>query len=173
MKQVIKRLLLLVLVSVITYGVYVVAASYIEKKEIEAAIQILPNGQFTSLNNEVVALHDYKGMPVVIVYFHPECEHCHYEAQALRLNKDALLNTQLVMITHDDSLARVNQFVNQHQLYDLEFIDILLDKNDAFYNTFGTTTVPSVFIYDSKRQLQKKYLGETKPEAIIAALSQN
>ncbi len=140
------------------------------KKEIETHIQILPNGQFTNLNNEDVCLHDYNGLPMVVIYFHPECEHCQYEAQALRLNKEAFVNTQIIMITNDDSLSRLNQFVKQYQLWDLEAIDILMDKNDAFYKFFGTSIFPSVFIYDRNRQLQNKYLGETKPEAILSSL---
>ncbi len=170
MKHQVKLILRLLLLTIIGYGVYKVVVSYSNKKEIEVNIQELPNGQFISLSNEVVNLHDYKGKPILIIYFHPECEHCQYEAQALRLNREALINTQLLMITNDNSFEQVNLFAENYKLWDLEAIDILIDKRDVFYKTFGTSMVPSVFIYDSKRQLQNKYLGETKPEAIMASL---
>jgi len=69
------------------------------------------------------------------------------------------------MITPDDSIPRIKDFCKKYYLWEVDNLEVLLDRGGIFKQTFGKAILPSVYIYQSGK-LKKKYLGETKPEAI-------
>ena len=168
MRKTLKFIIIALLLTAVVFLIYNVATGYKNKKEAEQRIQILPDVTFKSITGDLVNLHDFdETKPLVIVYFHPECEHCHYEAKEIGQNATAFKNCQLIMVTADDSTKRVEQFCNTHNLWEVDNIEILIDKENLFKKTFGKAIIPSVYIYDKNRKLKKQFLGETKPEAII------
>ena len=168
MRQTLKFIIIALLLAVVGFLIYNVATGYKSRKEVEQRIQTLPDIAFKSITGASVNLHSFdKTKPLVIIYFHPECEHCHYEAKEIGQNATAFKNCQLVMVTADDSTKRVEQFCNTHNLWEVDNIEILFDRENLFKKTFGKAIIPSVYIYSKTRELKKQFLGETKPEAII------
>ncbi|MBT3386121.1 MAG: redoxin domain-containing protein [Prolixibacteraceae bacterium] len=168
MRKILKLVIVVLLLLIVGYLIYNVTAGYKNSIIAEQKAQTLPNVQFISLEGASVNLQSYdKNIPLVIIYFHPGCEHCRYEANEVGQNAAAFKNCQLVMVTADDSLQRVKQFCNTYHLWEVDNIEVLLDKNNLFKKNFGKAIIPSVYIYNRERKLKKKFLGETKPEAII------
>lgn len=173
MRKYLKIGLLVILPIILGYSTYWIIRGYKEKKATEERIQTLPKVDFFSLTGNLVNLHAYdEPKSLVIIYFHPKCEHCQYEAKEIGQNALAFSNCQLVMITADDSLQRIEKFCAEYNLWEVDNIEILLDKENQFKNTFGKALIPSVYIYDKERKLKKLYLGETKPEAIITLIQE-
>lgn len=171
MKRITKYVLILLLAFAVGYLVSRVTADYNEKNEAEKRIRLLPNVAFISLNGNPVNLHEFdQTKPLVIVYFHPECEHCQYEAQEIGQNANAFKTCQMVMITYDDSIKRVENLCRRNNLWEVDNIEILFDTENQFKKVFGKAVIPSVYIYDVDRKLKKRFFGETKPEAIIREL---
>ena len=171
MKKRVQRLLVLFFFIVGGFLVFQVIQGFSEKKEAEAKIQSIPQAAFVSLTGENVSLRDFDPKkPLIIVYFHPECDYCKYEAQGIVQNSAAFNNCQLVMITADDSLKRIEQFCNEYNLWEIDNFEVLLDKEKRFKKIFGKAVIPSLYIYDENQKLAKRFLGETKSEAIIAAI---
>jgi len=53
----------------------------------DISTQTLPNAKFVSLLSDSVMLADFdNNKTLVLVYFHPECEHCRYEAEEIGIN---------------------------------------------------------------------------------------
>jgi hypothetical protein len=75
------------------------------------------------------------------------------------------------MITNDDSLKRVKNFCETYHLWEVDNIEVLVDKENRFKKVFRKAVVPSVYIYKN-RKLKKQFLGETKLEAIIEVLNE-
>jgi peroxiredoxin len=172
MKIILKSTLVAVILVVGGFLTYQIIKGFNEKKEAERRIQNLPQAEFVSLTGEEVNLHDFDpGKPMVIVYFHPECDHCHYEAKEIGQNAAAFNHCQVVLVTSDDSLKRVENFYNEYHLWELTNIEVLLDPYNRFKKVFGKAVVPSVYIYNSNRKLKRQFLGETKPEAIITEMN--
>jgi peroxiredoxin len=147
---------------------------YTEKQKIIRARETLPAAGFTSLRGDQVNLHDFGNLkPIIIIYFHPECEHCRYEAAEIGQHAGDFDKCQLVMVTPDDSLLRIEAFCEQTHLWEIGNIEILTDKRNSFHEVFGKTAIPSVFIYNTKRKLVRYFTGETKTEAIINAIIQS
>lgn len=168
MKRLPKIVLFLLFGFAIGYLGVNVLKKHSQKKEAERRMQALPEAEFSLLNQQKINLSKFSfGVALLIIYFHPDCEHCHYEAQEIGQNAAAFKDCQIVMITSDDSVRRVENFCGTHHLWELENFEILLDKDNTFKKTFGKAVIPSVYIYDKDRKLKKRFLGETKPEAII------
>ncbi len=168
MRKTLKFIIIIMLFAVVGFLIYNVATGYKNKKEAEQRIQTLPDIAFKSITGVSVNLHDFdETKPLIIVYFHPECEHCHYEAKEIGNNATAFKNCQLIMVTADDSTKRVEKFCNTHNLWEVDNIEVLFDRENLFKKTFGKAIIPSVYIYDKNQKLKKQFLGETKPEAII------
>lgn len=172
MRKIAKYFVIALAVFVFGFLVVRITDEYSEKKEVEKRIQTLPAAEFVSLSGERVDLHDFDPKKhMVIVYFHPECDHCHYEAQEIGQNVNAFNNCQLVMVTSDDSLKRIENFCSEYHLWDIDNFDVLIDKENQFKKVFGKAVIPSVYIYDENQKLTKRFFGETKPEAIIMEIS--
>lgn len=168
MNKYIRSVLLALFSIVLGWSSFTLYKGYKAKKEAETRIQTLPWAEFADFEGKPVNLHDFdNNLPLIIIYFHSECEHCVYEAQEIGQNAVAFNNCQVVMITADDSISRVESFCQRHYLWELENLEVLTDNNNRFKNTFDKAVVPSVFIYGKDRKLKKQFLGETKPEAII------
>lgn len=172
MRSIIKYLVILILGFVVGYLIVHIINRYGEKKEAESRIQTLPDVAFNSLTGIPVNLQSFdQSKPLALVYFHPECEHCQYEAQEIGQNAATFSNCQLVMITHDDSLQRVKSFCETNNLWEVDNIEVLIDTGNQFKTVFGKAVIPSVYIYGTDRKLKKQYLGETRIDLILAAIS--
>ena len=147
---------------------------YNSKKEAEIRIQTLPNVSFSNLGGKEINLRNFdKTKPMVLIYFHRNCEHCQYEAKEIGQNPEPFVNCQLIMVSANDSIDKLENFCNKYNLWEVDNIEILIDKENRFKETFGKAVIPSVYIYDKNQKLKKRYLGETKPEAILSEIALN
>lgn len=138
-------------------------------KQIEISIQVLPDFSFYDLNEEYIWFENISELDLVIIYFHPECEHCQYEATELFKHRDKFKDAQIIMVS-PATLKEVQEFNISYQLDRTDKIRVFWDKDYMFEDYFGSATFPTVFIYHQNK-LQKKYKGEVKIEAILKYLN--
>jgi peroxiredoxin len=174
MKRLLKPVVLVLFFLVTGLFTWRIYTGYAKKQKIARAREMLPAACFASLRGNQVNLHDFGNLkPVIIIYFHPECEHCRYEAAEIGQHACDFEKCQLVMVTSDDSLARIEAFCANNQLWEVGNIEILTDKQNRFQEVFGKTAIPSVFIYNTERKLVRFFMGETKTDAIINSIIQD
>jgi peroxiredoxin len=168
MKRFLKYLVGIVLLAIGCWLVTHTYQSYQAKKETENRIQTLQHCCFESLSGGQICVDEFDPRkPTVIIYFHPECEHCQYEASEIGMQAEQFEKANMILITPDDSTKRVETFAVKYNLWEVDNLTILIDRNNQFKNHFGTSVFPSVFIYGLDKKLLKMYKGETKIEAII------
>ena len=171
MKKLLKYLVGIVLLTVASFLVLHTYQSYKTKKESGAKIQTLQHFSFESVNGDQIWIDGFNPeQPTVIVYFHPECEHCQYEASEIGKQAERFGKVNMIMVTPDDSTKRVEDFAIKYRLWEVDNLAILLDRKNQFKNQFGASVIPSVFIYSSNKKLLKMYKGETKIDAIINSI---
>jgi thiol-disulfide isomerase/thioredoxin len=129
-------------------------------KENEIIISI-PKLSFLTLDNLSFSDKNIENSEsrLILNHFSPNCEHCQYMAGEFIKDSQKLKDVQILMITSADS-AIVAKFNNDYKLSLLPNIIILRDTNYQFQKTFGTSVVPSFFIYEHNK-LVKKIIGET------------
>jgi thiol-disulfide isomerase/thioredoxin len=127
----------------------------------------LPAFSFATVGNKTFSNEDLSdtNSKIIINYFNPACEHCQYMAKSYVKNADKLNDISLIMITIADS-SSISKFRNDYHLDSLHNITFLRDPKLQFEKIFGTSSVPSFFIYKD-RKLVKKIIGETKIENLL------
>jgi len=171
MRKFIKVLLLIVLISVLGFFGYKIIRTSQKNKAAHEYIQNLPNTAFLSLENKPVNLHDYdNGIPLLIVFSHPDCGGCAYMAETMGQNKQDFNNCQVVIIAPEKSSQLIENYCTQNHLFELENFEVLLDPEDNFARTFGSVPLPSIYIYNMDKSLKKVFYGETKLELILDEL---
>ncbi len=142
--------------------------SYRAKKEATVKIQTLQHCCFESLHGGQSCLDGFNpNQPTVIIYFNPECEHCQYEATEIGRQPERFAKANMILITPDDSVKRIEAFASRSRLWQVDNLVILFDRKGQFKKQFGSSVVPSVFIYGTNKQLLKQYVGEVKMEAVL------
>lgn len=168
-----KKKIILSSIVVIILALFYFGYQAIQKRSVLNAVEEktkrLPNLSFYNIDETIFNyVNEYK-QQTLIIYFHPECEHCQYEAKQIFDNKDQFNRTQILMIS-PAPLTQIKQFTTDYQLTTISNLRVLWDKERKFETYFGAATFPTVFIYSKQNQLQKKYKGEVKIEAILKHL---
>lgn len=167
MRRLLKHLIIILLLAVGAWLFTRTYQSYQAKKEAAEKIQTLQHACFASLTGGQICIDEFdSNKPTVIIYFHPECEHCQYEASEIGKQAEQFGKANMILITPDDSTKRIEAFAVKYHLWEVDNLTILLDRNSQFKNQFGTSVFPSVFIYGFDKKLLKMYKGETKIEVI-------
>ena len=107
--------------------------------------------------------------PVLLIHFNSGCDHCQYEAAAIKASTDKFIGVQLVFFS-TEPITVIRQFSEQYGLTGYSNIHFTkINATDAAA-TLGTLAVPHIFIYGIDRKLVMEFRGETKPEAILKYL---
>jgi len=142
-----------------------VVCKTVKKNYINEKIEILPSFSFATLTKGEFHSSEIKEGPVLIVRFHPECEHCQYEISQILKSDIPVLFSKTILISsdHPDS---INKFLNQFNYNAYPSVIALADTSDSFSIIFGKDIVPSNYIYNSELKLVKVLFGEVKTETI-------
>ncbi len=110
--------------------------------------------------------------PTIILFFNPDCDHCQYEAKAILEHQSDFATTHFWWVTTVDTLA-INDFSKKYHLDKLSNHYFAKLPAEKVVETFGSVSVPHIFIYDKTGVLQKEFRGETKIEALLKYTNQN
>lgn len=136
------------------------------KKSIDNNLSTIPIFSFSSVNlDTAITPNDLKTGNLIINYFSTDCDHCQYMATSFFKNSTQLKNVKIIMVTADDKI-KANAFIKAYSINLLPNITVLLDTKKEFLNKFGTSIIPSFFVYKDNKLL-KKILGETKIANLI------
>lgn len=110
--------------------------------------------------------------PLLITFFHPECDHCKYEISSLISTNliDSQLTILLVSYAKVDDIQSFMQEVGDTEALNMH---ILHDPDFRMSDLYSADVLPSNFIYNEKLELVKVFRGATKPETIMKYLNEN
>jgi len=165
-----KKITLIIIILVFISGVLILIGGSVKKlnnqDSLEEKIQHLPPFSFMSLNAGSFSSAEITEGPLLIVNFHPDCEHCYYEISEL-LNSniiDSGIKLILVTFAQPDSVKR---FLDKCQIPDQYNFITLIDTSLVFGDVFGRNYIPSNYLYDKDLDLIEALYGEYKTETII------
>jgi len=136
-----------------------------KKKQARQAARQLPKLDFEFLNPLVIR----NGIPVLVIFFSPDCDHCQYMTKKIVEHHDEFKEVQLIMIA-PATKAGIQQFANEYDLNKLKDVNLGMDTNFKFFKIFGSTMTPSFFVYNRQHVLVKSIQGETKLSNILSLI---
>ncbi len=169
MKKKLKISVAIAIVGLIVFLGYTISSKLDHKKEVAQKIKTIPNFSFTTLENKVFTQKQLKPLPVVFVYFNSGCDYCRSETKKIKKQQQDFKDIQLIFVSYE-SKDNILKFAEEHQLKDQENIVFLQDKKDLFSQLFDVNTVPYIVTYNTNQQLQGKFKGATKIDAILGSL---
>lgn len=172
MRKVILSSVIIVIVFLVSFLVVGIVNKVLNQKMITEKIARFPTFSFMSLSNKSFNSSEIKEGPVLIVHFHPECEHCQYEiSEILKSNIPvSFASVILVSAAHPDSIRK---FLNGFNFSDYPSVIPLVDTSFIFEDIFGSGIVPSSYIYSRKMNFVKVLYGEVKTDAILKSLQES
>lgn len=139
------------------------------QNQVKERISTLPSFSFMTMDDKSYNSSEIEKGPVLIIRFHPECEHCQYELTEILKSDIPDLAAKVILISsaHPDSIRR---FLIQLNYSDYPSVIALADTSYAFGEIFGNDIVPSNYIYNKELGLVKVLPGEVRTETILKYL---
>ena len=167
---VMRKLILIILLVAFSMSLIMlfagVSSKLLKEKRIEEKISVLPSFSFKTLSKDDFHSSEIKEGPLLIVRFHPDCEHCKYEISQI-FNSDIPVFVSKALLISSDQPDSIYKFLEQFGSADYPSIIALADTSDSFSDIFGKDIVPSNYIYNKELKLVKVLFGEVKTETIL------
>lgn len=163
MKKQLLIILILIILAVVSYFGFQSYQKIKAKKVSNEQISQLPKTTSFQWIGKSAVSNDKAS---VILFFSPDCEHCQYEARAIVAKKNEFTNINLWWVSVADSTA-IMKFSKTYGLNHLSNNYLAHLSAEKVYQTFGSVSVPHIFIYNNHKVLQKEFKGETKIDAIL------
>ncbi len=108
-------------------------------------------------------------IPTIIILFNTTCEHCQYEATEIKKSITSFSQLSILMVS-SEPIKTIKAFSKEYGLSNEASVTFAKINRDDVYETFGSVSIPHIFIYGKDRKLIKEFKGETKIEAILKYL---
>jgi thiol-disulfide isomerase/thioredoxin len=166
MSRIISGLIISIIVVTAALLVFGMTGKVRKNKELEQRVRKLPDLSFTTVNGVLFNSSEISSGPVLVVLFHPECEHCQYEISEIMKSGLPVSGTKIILIS---SAGRntVKSFIEQFDVSAFPSVTTLIDTTLKFGRIFGNNTVPGNYLYNKDLDLIKAFNGEVKTETIL------
>ena len=169
MKTIIKYGIIVLLLGTCTFLLSMIYQKIEAKKVFSQQIKRIPKTNTFQWIGKQAPNND---TPTIILFFNPDCDHCQYEAKAILEHQSDFKTTNFWWVTTVDSSA-INTFSKKYHLDKLPKHFFAKLPAEKVVQTFGSVSVPHIFIYDKAGVLQKEFRGETKIEALLTYTNQH
>ncbi len=110
-----------------------------------------------------------KNKPVMLMVFHPECEHCQHETEELTKNIEKFKNIQVVMATMVP-VTEMKAFIEKYKLAQYDNIIVAQDVSFFLPPFFQFNTLPFLAFYNKKQKLISTFGGSMPIEKVLKEL---
>jgi peroxiredoxin len=127
-----------------------------------------PQLELTDLDGSSVALRDFAGKPLWIIFWKTACEPCEAEAPAVSAAYEAHRSAGLVLLGIDvwDTAAVVHDYAAQHELA----YPIAVDSSTAFMDAYGVWGAPTHYFIGPDGIIRDRYFGPMNDDLIERSL---
>jgi thiol-disulfide isomerase/thioredoxin len=109
-----------------------------------------------------------KGVPVIIMLFSPDCDHCREQTTILTKNMAKLKNTEIVMSSFQP-VSKIREFCREFNLHKYPNVHIGRDVKYFFGPFYRIKFAPLLAVYNKDGNLVKVFEGDTKIDKLVEA----
>ena len=168
-----KKGLAQVIIAFIAVFALLLIAGTITKKnkadDIREKINTLPYFTLAAIDGSIFNSSEISKGPLLITFFHSECEHCQYEISSLFQSNIPCSGVKILLISHEGSV-KIRSFMQQFNMKGDSIFTVLSDTAFVFSDIFRTDVIPSSFIYGEDLRLVRILKGETTIETLTKYL---
>jgi hypothetical protein len=139
------------------------------QKDLKQSYKEMPAFAFKTSYDTLFKSSSIKSGPVLIIYFHPDCEHCQYEISEIFNSPLIRSDIWILLVTSADSLSTA-RFQQQYNIMYSDKLKMLYDENFQFERIFDKSVIPTSIIYRRDLELVKIFQGEVLPNQILKTL---
>lgn len=162
-------LLVLLVIGIISMLAYFSVQKLSQKEDRTQNISSLPDLSYFDISGNEVNLKDaFNGEKVILILFNSECEHCTYEAKAIREDISSFKDVTLIFLSME-SLEKVIGFSRVASLDGVDRVTFGHVEPDKLESVFKNVRYPNIFLYNDDGSLIKEFKGETKIDLILEA----
>lgn len=172
MKEAIKLVIVFLIIGLTTIIIIGIVSKTHQNKITKERIGTFPIFSMETLNYSIFRTDEIKEGPVIVLFFHPECEHCKYQITNLFTGKTVIAGVHVLLISNAER-ETIRNFLKDYNLLEYPGLITLVDETFSFRKYFGTELVPATFIYNKKLKLIRYFQGEVMPETILKYLMQD
>ncbi len=105
-----------------------------------------PDFTLPDLEGKTISLRDFRGKPVILVFWRVNCPSCEYQMPFLQAFYEKWSTDKIALVTVNvgEPLAMVGEYVSAHGLT----FPVLLDTRQQVSQTYGIIGVPFTFFID-------------------------
>ncbi|MDR1369294.1 MAG: thioredoxin fold domain-containing protein [Dysgonamonadaceae bacterium] len=107
----------------------------------------------------------------LFLFFDPDCESCEEEFEQIKINRDFLLDYNMIFVSTLPESVILN-FLKRIDFQPNENMFFLCDKKAELSGKMNVRGIPSALIYNKNGKLIKNYTGLVKIETLIKYLSE-
>jgi len=166
-------LIVITIVSILSYLGYNIITKAKEKNEIAKQIQTIPKFKLKTLDSIPFTNSNLKpNLNTIFIYFNSECDFCQHEAKSISQNLNKFKTVQFIFVS-TEAINTIKQFSEKHKLNNQPNITFLYDKAFHFTNLFNAQSIPYILIYNQNNELIKKQNGQLNANGILRVINQN
>lgn len=137
--------------------------------DIRQRISTLPDFTLPALDRSIFNSSEISEGPLLVMYFHPECEHCQFEISSLIKSNIPGSGAKILLISYEGG-KKIRLFMQQFDIKNDSIFTVLSDTAFVFSELFRTDVIPTNFIYSENLRLVKTLKGETSIETLTKYL---
>lgn len=137
--------------------------------DIRERISTLPVFILPTIDGSIFNSSEISEGPLLITYFHSECEHCQYEISSL-IKSNILRSGVKILLISNEGYKKIRSFMQPFDVNNDSVFTVLSDTAFVFNELFRTDVIPTNFIYNEDLRLVKTLKGETTIETITKYL---
>ncbi len=164
-----KYLVALIFVAIVIFLVYVFHA---KKEDVFKENYILSKVRYEGIMGKDSIISN-PTRHTVIIWFHPECEHCRYQLDVLNTNIRQLGDARFFFITDERDYFRKNFSIAWPDLVQSPHVSFGIIEKSRFINEFGPVVTPSLLFFNYGGVLKEKLYGEVKVEKILQLIKKH
>ncbi|PZX56690.1 peroxiredoxin family protein [Algoriphagus chordae] len=132
----------------------------------------LPDYTLNDINGKAYSIHELAGnKPTLFIYFSSTCHLCQEELGTLSKRIDEFKDYNLILTTVQPVEEMIG-FANSLNIKSKPFVHFLLDADMNVASFYQIRSVPSIYVYDAKKQLVAEYVGITEIDLLLGNLAQ-
>jgi cytochrome c biogenesis protein CcmG/thiol:disulfide interchange protein DsbE len=120
--------------------------------------RVAPSFSLKDLDGKFVSLNDFKGKPVLVIFWATWCPSCCEEIPVLEKNFSGRQDQVAILLLAIDGEKekKIRRYVQKEKIT----LPVLLDVREKVARTFGVNFIPVVFLIDREGCIIAKIVGE-------------